>query len=81
MLIDGYNLIHKWPELRRDMRRGGEVARARPAEAIRVIHDFDGVRTTIVFDGRGEQVEIERPGSVCNAPVGLKPANSSSSKS
>ena len=62
LLIDGYNLIHKWPELRRALRHGSDAARNQLAEAIRIIHDFEGVRTTIVFDGRGEQVDIERPG-------------------
>lgn len=62
LLIDGYNLIHKWPELRRALRHGSDAARSQLAEAIRIIHDFEGVRTTIVFDGRGEQIEIERPG-------------------
>ena len=61
LLIDGYNLIHKWPELRRALRHGSDAARNQLAKAIRIIHDFEGVRTTIVFDGRGEQVDIERP--------------------
>lgn len=77
LLIDGYNLIHKWSELRRAMRRGSDVARARLAEAVRIIHDFEGVRTTIVFDGRGQEVGIERPGGHLTFSFLFSPASMS----
>ncbi len=76
LLIDGYNVIHSWPRLRKYLRRGGEVARARLVEQVRVLHDVEGIRVTIVFDGRGDDIEIERPTpdltfSVIFSPRGL----------
>ncbi len=38
-----------------------EGARAKLADWLRVIHDVDGVRTTLVFDGQGAALDIERP--------------------
>ncbi len=62
LLIDGFNIIHAWPELRDMLGRSPAAARARLGEIVRVIHDFTGIRATVVFDGRGEEIEIERPG-------------------
>ncbi len=62
LLIDGYNLIHCWPDLRRALDVGVESAQAALAAKVKAIHDVEGVRTTLVFDGRGERPQIERPG-------------------
>ena len=77
LLIDGYNLIHQWPKLRLALRHGSDAARNRLAEVVRVIHDFDGVRTTIVFDGRGQEVGIERPGGHLTFSFLFSPASMS----
>lgn len=61
LLIDGYNVLHQWPEYRRLMKSGIVAAAERLIEDVRPIHDIDGVRVTIVFDGQGTQVQIERP--------------------
>ena len=61
LLIDGFNVIHAWPELRKALEQGSDVAQQRLADCVRVVHDFDGVRMTIVFDGRGDDIDIERP--------------------
>ena len=75
LLIDGYNVIHDWPEVRGAMKRDINVACRKLADRVRILHDFEGIRVTIVFDGRGEGVEIERPGkeltfSLVYAPTG-----------
>lgn len=62
LLIDAYNVIHHWPELRRALRRGNGVAREELAAAVRVLHDRERIRVTLVFDGRGSEIEVERPG-------------------
>jgi predicted RNA-binding protein with PIN domain len=62
LLVDGYNIAHAWPDLRRVlMKEGREVARVRLVERLRVLHDFERVRVSIVFDGRGTEIAIERP--------------------
>jgi hypothetical protein len=53
ILVDGYSLLHNWPELAR--RRAPHSAAARD-ELIRVLtqyHDAVGTAITIVFDGAG----------------------------
>lgn len=75
LIIDGYNVVHQWPELKTHL-RGGAVARERLVEAVRMIHDVEAVRVTVVFDGAGQDIEIERPGedltfSVVYSPAGM----------
>lgn len=62
LLIDGYNIIHAWPELKKTLTgRGIEQARSQLAQIVRIIHDLEGMRVTIVFDGKGSDIQIERP--------------------
>lgn len=37
------------------------MARGRLVERLRVLHDFERLRVSIVFDGRGGDIAIERP--------------------
>jgi uncharacterized protein len=62
LLIDAHNVIHQWPETRRELRRDKAIAREMLAAAVRVIHDHDRYRVTLVFDGRGQEITVERPG-------------------
>ena len=62
LLIDGYNVIHDWPHLRSLLPTRPEAARDRLAEEVRILHDREGWRVTLVFDGKGEEITIERPG-------------------
>ncbi len=61
LLIDGYNLVHALPDVREALEIGIEAARQQLADTVRIIHDLEGIRTTLVFDGKGEDMEIERP--------------------
>jgi len=61
LLIDGYNIIHAWPDLHTVLVADLEAAVQRLCGAVRVIHDFEGVRTTIVLDGKSDEIAIERP--------------------
>jgi predicted RNA-binding protein with PIN domain len=61
LLVDGSNLVQAWPDLRALGKRDTDTARRRLSEMLRVIHDFDGVQITLVFDGRGDQPVIEQP--------------------
>ena len=70
LFIDGYNVLHAWGWLSANSRRAElSAARDRLAEAVRVLHDVDGLGVRIVFDGRGASAEVE-PGS-SDAGVGM----------
>lgn len=43
------------------MRRGSMVAREELGAAVRIIHDHERIRITLVFDGQGTEIEVERP--------------------
>ncbi len=61
LLIDGANVAHGWPELRAMMRRERDEARALLVRRVAVLHDEEQMRVTVVFDGRGAELSIERP--------------------
>ncbi len=61
LLVDGPNILHAWPELRALLRRDRDAARALLVRRLTAIHDTEGVRVTVVFDGRGPELVIERP--------------------
>jgi hypothetical protein len=77
LLVDAYNVIHAWPDLRAALlHHGPEAARALLADALRPLHDSAGWRVSLVFDGQGPDLLIERPGpeltfSHIHAPSGL----------
>nr|WP_281398108.1 NYN domain-containing protein [Ruficoccus amylovorans] len=73
-MVDGYNLMHAWPETRRLLRRDIDGARERFLDTVRIIHDIGGVRTTVVFDGRGLKPEVEYPGGATTFAVVFSPA-------
>lgn len=62
LIIDGYNIIHAWPDLKKTFTNIGiEAAREQLCKQLRLIHDIDGIYVTIVFDGKGDDITIERP--------------------
>lgn len=77
LLVDGYNVIHDWPEMREAMKKDVNIACQNLADRLRILHDFEGIRVTVVFDGRGEGVEILRPGNEQTFSLVYAPGNSS----
>ena len=64
LLVDGYNVIHSWPELRRKLlhnKDGGASAREHLITEVRSLHDTEGIAATLVFDGKEAQTTIQRP--------------------
>jgi predicted RNA-binding protein with PIN domain len=61
LLIDGSNIVHAWPELKMLMKRDREAARTKLSAYVSVLHDAEQVRVSIVFDGRGADLVVERP--------------------
>lgn len=61
LLVDGANLLHAWPELRTLMKRDRNAARSRLVQRLGAVHDAEQTRVTVVFDGRGDELVVERP--------------------
>jgi predicted RNA-binding protein with PIN domain len=61
LLIDGANILHAWPELRALLLRDRDAARSQLIQRLSAIHDVERVRLTVVFDGRGSELVVERP--------------------
>ncbi|HSY54468.1 MAG TPA: NYN domain-containing protein, partial [Opitutaceae bacterium] len=62
LLVDGANILHAWPDLRALAARDKDAARAQLSQTLRVLHDTEGWRVTLVFDGRGAELVVEQPG-------------------
>ncbi len=76
LLIDGYNVIHAWPELRSLLGKSVDAARERLIETCRVVREVDGLRVTLVFDSNRDTPQVETPGedqgyAVLYAPKGV----------
>lgn len=76
LLVDGSNLVHAWPELRALRARSARAARARLADSLGAIHDAEGIRVTLVFDGQGSELTLEEPSgqptfAVVTSPAGM----------
>ena len=64
ILVDGYSLLHNWPELAPGQARHSARAREELVHVLTRYHDATGTPVTIFFDGSG-------------APVGTPPGESS----
>jgi uncharacterized protein len=64
ILVDGYSLLHNWPELAPDKPRHSAAAREELIARLTQYHDACGTPVTIVFDGEsGATANAERPPS------------------
>jgi len=61
LLIDGANILHAWPETRELLKRDRDTARSQLIQQVGSIHDGEQLRVTLVFDGRGSELIVERP--------------------
>lgn len=55
ILVDGYSLLHQWPELAEDSPRHSEAARDALIDLLTQYQDASGTPVTIFFDGRGNR--------------------------
>src|SRR5215471_283287 len=53
ILVDGYSLLHRWPELARGFPRHSATAREELIHRLRQYQDAIGTPITIFFDGAG----------------------------
>ena len=56
LIVDGHSVIFAWPELRMLHERRTSLAREALIKLLRDYQDWTGVRTVVVFDGRGSTV-------------------------
>ncbi len=61
LLVDGSNVLHAWPETAALLRRDKNAARARLIDVLASVHGTRECRITIVFDGSGSELAVERP--------------------
>src|ERR1017187_6879993 len=55
ILVDGYSLLHNWPELAAGAARHSETARDALVEMLAHYQDATGTPVTVFFDGRGSR--------------------------
>jgi predicted RNA-binding protein with PIN domain len=53
ILVDGYSLLHNWPELARGRARHSAAARDELVRRLTLYQDASGIPVTIFFDGSG----------------------------
>lgn len=61
LLIDSYNIIHAWPELKKELKKRPRTVCELLLHTVRVIHDMEAIRLTLVVDGVGPKYTIEAP--------------------
>ena len=63
ILVDGYSLLHAWPELAPGKARHSAAAREELIHRLRLYGDSIGAPITVVFDGQGPAptVAVEAP--------------------
>ena len=66
ILVDGYSLLHSWPELAAGVPRHSEKARDALVEMLQHYQDASGTPVTVFFDGSGAR---RRPKSESGLPV------------
>ena len=66
LLVDGSNVVQAWPGTRSLARRDRDAAKALLLRRVAVLHDFSGWRVTVVFDGRGEALDVEAVGGAAD---------------
>jgi predicted RNA-binding protein with PIN domain len=61
LIVDGANVLCAWSDFRALAKRDRQSARSKLWQLLVPIHDDGEARVTVVFDGRGEEVVVERP--------------------
>jgi len=63
ILVDGYSLLHSWPELAPGKPRHSPAAREELIAVLTQYHDACGTPVTVVFDGAGSKRQADEPPS------------------
>lgn len=68
-------MLHAWPDLRQIASRDRTAARAELLRQLTALHDGGDFRVTLVFDGRGGEMVVERPFEQTTFSVVYTPAS------
>jgi len=60
LIVDGYNIINKWPALIQAQNKNLEFARSRLFHLMQSYCDFTGMKGMIVYDGREKKRSVEK---------------------
>ena len=60
ILVDGYSLLHAWPELAAGVPRHSARARDELVQMLMNYHDATGEPVTVVFDGSGAPPDVPK---------------------
>ncbi|MBN1404976.1 MAG: NYN domain-containing protein [Candidatus Omnitrophica bacterium] len=60
LIIDGYNIINKWPGLIGAKHKSIGFAREKLNTIMQKYCDYKKTKVTIVYDGKGEEREVEK---------------------
>ena len=69
ILVDGYSLLHGWPELAPGQPRYSERAREELIRVLTQYHDVTGEPISIFFDGAGARASAPKPESNRNVEI------------
>jgi len=69
ILVDGYSLLHNWPELAPGQPRHSERARDELIHLLTQYHDVTGEPITIFFDGAGAPAFVPKHDSSRNVEI------------
>ena len=61
ILVDGYSLLHNWPELAEGAPRHSERARDALTDMLQQYQDATGTPVTVFFDGKGARGKHKKP--------------------
>jgi predicted RNA-binding protein with PIN domain len=61
ILVDGYSLLHNWPELAEGAPRHSEAARDALVEMLQAYQDVGGTPVTVFFRWAWRKAETEKP--------------------
>lgn len=65
LIVDGHSVIFAWPDLRELHERRTSLARDALVRKLRDFQDWTGVRTIVVFDGKGGAIGASsEPGEI-----------------
>lgn len=59
LIVDGYNMLHAWPTVKKQEKLHLQVDSF--FNLLAHIHDTEEIRITLVLDGKGSDLSIERP--------------------
>lgn len=75
IIVDGYNVIHSMPKAKEWMNKNMDVAREKLFQMAKAVHDSGNARVTLVFDGKEETIQVERPTKENSLSIIFAPAS------